>query len=76
MTNHRKHTMTDYTPTAETLGTQGAMIKAAATVAALMPEKPKRALLGNRHAQLVYSVYEAAAKAMPKIGAYTKIKAD
>lgn len=42
---------------------QTAMIEAAAAIAALMPAKPAKKLLGSRHAQLVYSVYEAAAKA-------------
>lgn len=43
--------------------TQSAMIKVAASIAALMPSKPARKLLGNREDQLVYSVYESAAKA-------------
>jgi len=43
--------------------TQKAMVQAAAGIAALMPAKPAKTLLGNREQQLVYSVFEAAAKA-------------
>lgn len=43
--------------------TQNAMIQAAACVATLMPSKPAKTLLGDRTEQLVYSVYEQAAKA-------------
>ena len=39
------------------------MILAAASVAQMMPARPKKTLLGNRDEQLVYSVYESAAKA-------------
>ena len=45
------------------VNTQVAMIKAAASIAALMPAKPAKKLLGNREEQLVYSVYVAAARA-------------
>ena len=43
--------------------TQSRMILAAASVAQMMPARPKKTLLGNRDDQLVYSVYESAAKA-------------
>ena len=43
--------------------TQQAMIQAAASIAALMPSKPAKKLLGDRTEQLVYAVYEQAAKA-------------
>lgn len=43
--------------------TQDTMIQAAASIAALMPPKPAKKLMGDRTEQLVYSVYEAAAKA-------------
>ena len=43
--------------------TQTTMIQAAASIAALMPAKPARTLMGNREANLMYSVYECAAKA-------------
>lgn len=43
--------------------TQAAMIQAAASIAALMPQKPARKLMGDRTQQLVYSVHESAAKA-------------
>lgn len=42
---------------------QTAMIQAAASIAALMPAKPAKKLMGNREEQLVYSVFELAAKA-------------
>lgn len=43
--------------------TQTAMIQAAASIAALMPAKPAKKLLGDRTEQLVFAVYEQAAKA-------------
>lgn len=43
--------------------TQTAMIQAAASIAALMPAKPAKKLLGDRTEQLVFAVYEYAAKA-------------
>lgn len=43
--------------------TQSRMILAAASVAKMMPAKPKKSLLGSQEDQLVYSVYVAAAKA-------------
>lgn len=43
--------------------TQTAMVQAAAGIAALMPTKPAKKLLGDRTEQLVYHVYEQAAKA-------------
>lgn len=43
--------------------TQNAMIQAAASVAALMPSKPVAKLMGDKTEQLVYHVYEQAAKA-------------
>jgi hypothetical protein len=43
--------------------TQDAMIQAAASIAALMPAKPAKTLLGNREEKFVYSLFEAAAKA-------------
>jgi hypothetical protein len=43
--------------------TQIAMISAAASIAALMPTRPTNTLLANREEKLVYSVFEAAAKA-------------
>lgn len=43
--------------------TQTAMIQAAASIAAMMPAKPAKKLMGDRTEQLVFSVYEQAAKA-------------
>lgn len=43
--------------------TQSAMIQAAANIASMMPAKPAKKLMGDRPEQLVFSVYEAAAKA-------------
>ncbi len=43
--------------------TQNAMIQAAASIAAMMPAKPAKKLMGDRTEQLVYHVYEQAAKA-------------
>lgn len=41
--------------------TQNAMIQAAASIAALMPTRPAKTLMGNREQQLVFHVYEMAA---------------
>ena len=43
--------------------TQIAMIQAAASIAAMMPAKPAQKLMGDRTEQLVFHVYEQAAKA-------------
>jgi len=43
--------------------TQTAMIEAAASIAVLMPAKPAKKLFGDRTEQLVFTVYEQAAKA-------------
>ena len=45
------------------MNTQAAMIQAAQQVEAMMPAKPAKTLMGNRTEQLVYSVFEQAAKA-------------
>lgn len=42
---------------------QEAMIQAAQQIEALIPARPKKTLLGDRTEQLVFCVYEAAAKA-------------
>ena len=39
------------------------MINAASSIAAMMPAKPAKKLLGKREEQMVYSVFEHAAKA-------------
>jgi len=43
--------------------TQAAMIQAAQQVEAMMPAKPAKTLMGDRTQQLVFAVYEQAAKA-------------
>ena len=43
--------------------TQAAMIQAARQVESLMPAKPAKTLMGGRTEQLVFAVYEQAAKA-------------
>ena len=43
--------------------TQTAMIQAASIIAAMMPAKPAKKLMGDRTEQLVFAVYEQAAKA-------------
>ena len=43
--------------------TQIEMIRAAQKIAALLPERPSKRLMGDRTEQLVFDVYEKAAKA-------------
>ena len=48
---------------------QTAMIQAAASIAAMVPAQPK-SIMGNRDAQLVFSVYKEAAKAAYRSAAH------